>query len=155
GGKLPVTFPYSVGQVPIYYNHEDTGRPPDPNNKYTSKYIDAPFTPLYPFGYGLSYTTFDISNLTLSGGTMSATGGSITATADVANTGSRAGDEVVQLYVHDPVAGIVQPVRKLRGFKRVTLAAGEHTTVSFTLTPQDVGYYDDSGSFVVEPGDID
>jgi beta-glucosidase len=155
GGHLPVTFPYSVGQVPIYYNHENTGRPPDPTNKYSSKYIDAPFTPLFPFGYGLSYTTFSVSDLQLSGDTMSAGSGSITATVKVTNTGERAGDDVVQLYVHDPVAQIVQPVRRLRGFQRVTLAAGASQTVTFRLTPQDVGYYDNAGQWVVEPGDID
>ena len=123
GGKLPVTFPHTVGQIPLYYNHENTGRPADPNNKFTSKYLDAPVTPLYEFGFGLSYTTFSVSNLHLSSTTMSPNG-HITATVDVQNTGSRAGDDVVQLYIHDPVASIVQPVRRLRGFQRVTLEPG-------------------------------
>jgi beta-glucosidase len=155
GGKLPVTFPHTVGQIPIYYNHEPTGRPCDPTFKWNSRYRDLPTcAPLYPFGYGLSYTTFDISNLSLSSHTM-ASDGSVTATVDVKNTGSRSGDDVVQLYIHDPVATISQPVRRLRGFQRVTLAPGQTTTVSFELNRRDVGFYDNSGRFVVEPGTID
>ena len=155
GGKLPVTFPRSVGQVPIYYNHEPTGRPCDPTFKWNSRYRDIPTcAPLYPFGYGLSYTTFDISNLTLSSRTMRGKR-SVTASVDVKNTGTRRGDEVVQLYIHDPVATISQPVRRLRGFQRVTLAPGQTTTVSFELDRNDVGFYDNSGRFVVEPGTID
>ncbi|MEA2384698.1 MAG: beta-glucosidase [Solirubrobacteraceae bacterium] len=154
GGKLPVTFPHSVGQVPLYYNHENTGRPADPNNKFTSKYLDAPVTPLYEFGFGLSYTTFAISNLRLSATSMPANG-RITATVDVQNTGTRAGDEVVQLYIHDPVASIVQPVRRLRGFQRVTRDRGQTRTLQFTLGADDVGFYDDTGTFVVEPGAIE
>ncbi len=155
GGKLPVSFPRSVGQIPIYYNHENTGRPYDPNNKYTSKYLDLPNGPLYPFGYGLSYTTFEIGGLHLSSHRMSRRGGHVDVTVTVTNTGSRAGDEVVQLYIRDPVASIVQPVRRLRGFRRVTLAAGAHRTVTFRLTPDDVGFYDNAAHFLVEPGDIE
>ena len=155
GGKLPVTFPRSVGQIPIYYNHEPTGRPCDPTFKWNSRYRDIPTcAPLYPFGYGLSYTTFDVSNLRLSSHTMPSSG-SVTATVDVKNTGSRSGDEVVQLYIHDPVATISQPVRRLRGFERVSLAPGQTKTVSFRLYRSDVGFYDDLGNFVVEPGTID
>jgi beta-glucosidase len=155
GGKLPVTFPRSVGQVPIYYNHEPTGRPCDPTSKYNSRYRDIPTcAPLYPFGYGLSYTTFAVSNLSLSSHTVHA-GGSVRASVDVKNTGGRVGDEVVQLYIHDPVASISQPVRRLRGFQRVTLAPGQTRTVSFRLGRGDVGFYDNSGHFVVEPGTID
>jgi beta-glucosidase len=153
GGKLPVTFPHSVGQVPLYYNHENTGRPADPNNKFSSKYLDAPVTPLYEFGFGLSYTTFAVSNLHLTSTTM-APNGHITATVDVQNTGTHAGDEVVQLYLHDPVASIVQPVRRLRGFQRVTLDPGQTRTLQFTLGADDVGFYDNTGKFVVEPGTI-
>jgi beta-glucosidase len=155
GGKLPDTFPQNLGQIPLYYNHENTGRPPDPNNKYTSKYNDGPFTPLYEFGYGLSYSTFQFSNLNLSSSTLRLPGGSIAVSADVQNTSGRGGDEVVQLYIHDPVASIVQPVRRLRGFQRVTLGPGEKKTVRFTLNRNDVGFYDNSGRFVVEPGRID
>ena len=154
GGKLPVSFPRSVGQLPIYYNHENTGRPYDADNKYTSKYLDLPDGPLYPFGFGLSYTSFAVTGVKLSG-TMSRGGGSVTVSATVANTGDRAGDEVVQVYVHDPVASTVQPVRRLRGFQRVTLAAGEQRRLTFTLTPADVGFYDADARFVVERGEIE
>jgi beta-glucosidase len=155
GGKLPVTFPRSVGQVPIYYNHENTGRPADPNNKYTSKYLDLPIGPLYDYGFGLSYTTFTIDNLRLSATRLSRRGGALTATVDVHNTGDRAGDEVVQLYVHDPVSSLSQPIRRLRGFSRVTLAAKQTKAVTFRLTPDDVGFYDNNADFVVESGQIE
>jgi beta-glucosidase len=155
GGKLPVSFPVNIGQVPIYYNHEPTGRPCDATSKYNSRYRDLnTCDPLYSFGYGLSYTTFSISNLELNSTTMPSSG-SVKASVDVTNTGSRAGDEVVQLYIHDPVASISQPVRRLRAFERVTLAPGATKTVSFTLDRNDVGFYDNMGRFVVEPGQID
>ncbi|GAB3970418.1 glycoside hydrolase family 3 N-terminal domain-containing protein [Actinoallomurus acanthiterrae] len=155
GGKLPVSFPRTLGQVPIYYDHEPTGRPCDPKSMFNSRYRDLPYCdPLYPFGYGLSYTTFDVSAPQLSAKTMPANG-SVTATVTVKNTGKVRGDDVVQLYIHDPVASISQPVRRLRGFQRVTLAPGETRTVTFRLTKQDVGFYDNSGRFVVEPGTID
>jgi beta-glucosidase len=155
GGKLPASFPVNVGQIPIYYDHDPTGRPCDITQKYTSRYRDLnTCDPLYSFGYGLSYTTFSVSNLQLSSNTMSAHG-SITATADVTNTGTRTGDEVVQLYIHDPVASIEQPVRRLRAFDRLTLAPNQTKTVRFTLNRKDVGFYDNSGHFVVEPGTID
>jgi beta-glucosidase len=157
GGKLPVTFPRNVGQVPIFYNHEPTGRPadvPGADAKYSSRYTDSPITPLYPFGFGLSYTTFSTGNLRLSSATMPSTG-SITASVDVKNTGGRAGDEVVQLYIHDPVASISQPVRRLRGFKRVHLAPGESRTVTFRLDRSDVEFSNDRGREIVEPGRID
>jgi beta-glucosidase len=155
GGKLPVTFPQSVGQVPIYYNHEPTGRPCDTSQKYNSRYRDLPTcAPLFPFGYGLSYTTFAVSNLKLSSSTMRPKG-SVVASVDVKNTGSRAGDDVVQLYIHDPVASISQPVRRLRGFQRVTLAPGQTKTVTFRLDASDIGFFDNGGKFVVEPGAID
>jgi beta-glucosidase len=155
GGKLPVSFPVNIGQVPIYYNHEPTGRPCDITSKFNSRYRDlTTCDPLYSFGYGLSYTTFNISNLQLSSATMSPSG-SVKATVTVTNTGTRAGDEVVQLYIHDPVASISQPVRRLQGFDRVTLAPNQTKTVSFTLDRNDVGFYNNSGKFVVEPGQID
>ena len=155
GGKLPVTFPRALGQVPIYYNHEPTGRPCDVTAKYNSRYRDIPSCdPLYPFGYGLSYTTFEVSNLTLSKSRVSRNG-SLTATVTVTNTGAKAGDEVVQLYINDPVASISQPVRRLRGFARVPLAPGASETVTFTLDRSDFGFYDDAGRFLVEPGRID
>jgi beta-glucosidase len=154
GGKLPVTFPRNVGQVPIYYDHEPTGRPCDMSNKYTSRYRDLPCSPLYEFGYGLSYTTFKLDNLRLSSHAMS-NRGSIKASVDVTNTGPVAGDEVAQLYIHDPVASVSQPVRRLRGFQRVTLQPGKKTTVTWRLDASDVGFYDNTGRFRVEPGLIE
>ena len=152
GGKLPVSFPRTVGQIPIYYNHEPTGRPCDITSKYNSRYRDLnSCDPLYAFGFGLSYTTFSVTNLHLSSPTVSRSG-AITATVDVTNTGARAGDDVVQLYIHDPVASISQPVRRLRGFQRVTLAPGQTQTVTFTLDKSDFGFYDNRGRFLVEPG---
>jgi beta-glucosidase len=150
-----VSFPRNVGQVPFYYNHEPTGRPCDVTSKYNSRYRDIHSCgPLYEFGFGLSYTKFELSNLQLSSHAMSRHG-RVQASVDVTNTGGRAGDEVVQLYLHDPVASISQPVRRLRGFQRVTLDAGQKTTVSFSLDASDVGFYDNRGRFVVEPGRID
>ncbi len=155
GGKLPVSFPRRLGQVPIYYNHERTGRPCNPDVKWNSRHRDIPScSPLFEFGYGLSYTTFEISNLQLSSSSVSRHG-SIKASVTVRNTGSRAGDEVVQLYIHDPVASISQPVRRLRGFDRVTLSPGQSRTVTFTLDKSDFGFFDDRGELVVEPGVID
>jgi beta-glucosidase len=155
GGKLPVSFPRALGQIPIYYNHEPTGRPCDTTSKYNSRYRDLPACdPLYTFGFGLSYTTFSVTNLRLSTQSVSKNG-KVTASVDVVNTGRRAGDEVVQLYIHDPVASISQPVRRLRGFQRMTLAAGAKQTVNFTLDKSDFGFYDNRGKFVVEPGRID
>ncbi|HEU6443881.1 MAG TPA: beta-glucosidase BglX [Gaiellaceae bacterium] len=155
GGKLPASFPRRLGQVPIYYNHERTGRPCNPDVKWNSRHRDIPScSPLYEFGFGLSYTTFEVSNLQLSSSSVSRHG-SLKASVTVRNTGSREGDEVVQLYIHDPVASISQPVRRLRGFERVTLAAGQSRTVTFTLDKSDFGFYDNFGKFVVEPGQID
>jgi beta-glucosidase len=155
GGKLPVSFPRRLGQVPIYYNHEPAGRPCNPDSKWNSRHRDIPScSPLYVFGYGLSYTTFQVSNLQLSSSTVSHNE-SLTASVSVTNTGSRKGDDVVQLYIHDPVASISQPVRRLRGFERVTLNPGETRRVTFTLDKNDFGFYDERGKFVVEPGQID
>ena len=155
GGKLPVSFPRTVAQVPIYAAHEPTGRPCDPTQKYNSRYRDLPECgPLFPFGYGLSYTGFTVDNLRLDRAEV-ARNGRVTVSVDVKNTGSRAGDEVVQVYLHDPVASISQPVRRLRGFQRVTLAAGATKTVSLTLDRDDWGFYDNDGTFLVEPGRID
>jgi beta-glucosidase len=156
GGKLPVSFPRVLGQVPIYYNHENTGRPCDVTFKWNARYRDLPYCdPLYPFGFGLSYTTFSVTNLHLDKQSVSKNG-EVTATVDVTNTGSlRKGDDVVQLYIHDPVASISQPVRRLRGFERVTLMPGQTRPVSFTLDKSDFGFYDNRGKFVVEPGAID
>jgi beta-glucosidase len=151
GGKMPVTTPRAVGQVPIYYNHKNTGRPSVATEKYTSKYWDIPFTPLYPFGFGLSYTTFTISAPRLSATTIGATD-SLRVAVDVANTGSRAGDEVVQLYVRDDVGSVTRPVMQLRGFQRMTLAPGERRTINFTLRVRDLAFYDLAMRRVAEPG---
>lgn len=164
GGKLPVTFPRTVGQVPIYYNRENTGRPYDPehpDNPFVSAYLDLPDGPRFPFGHGCSYTTFTVGGPTLTPTAVTAdalrAGATVEVTVAVRNTGDRAGDEVVQLYVRDRVASIVQPVRRLRGFRRVPLAAGEATEVRFTLSADDLGFWtgDPTGRFVVEPGEVD
>jgi beta-glucosidase len=153
GGKLPVTFPRSVGQVPIYYNHMNTGRPPEASNRYTSKYFDSPWTPLFPFGYGLSYTTFKISNLQLSAPRIRESD-ELTVSVDVENTGQRAGDEVVQLYIRDLVASMSRPVKELKGFQRVTLRPGEKRRVEFTLTRDQLAFWNREMRFVVEPGEF-
>ncbi|HVF90610.1 MAG TPA: beta-glucosidase BglX [Blastocatellia bacterium] len=151
GGKLPVTFPRAIGQVPLYYNHKNTGRPPDPNNKYSSKYLDVPVTPLFPFGHGLSYTRFRLTNLQLSAQSIRPDG-SLDVSVEVENTGKRAGDEVVQLYIRDMAASVTRPVKELKGFERVTLAAGQKRRVEFTLTPAHLGFYNRDMRFIVEPG---
>ncbi|HXH05111.1 MAG TPA: beta-glucosidase BglX [Vicinamibacterales bacterium] len=153
GGKLPVTFPRAVGQVPIYYSHKPTGRPPDPEDRYTSKYIDVDWTPLYPFGHGLSYTSFRLSDLRLSASRL-APEGRLTVSATIENTGTRAGDEVVQLYVRDVVRSVTPPVQELKGFRRVTLAPGERRRVEFVLGPEHLGFYDRQMRWVVEPGEF-
>lgn len=130
GGKLPASFPRSVGQVPVYYNHKNTGRPHDPNSKYTSRYIDSPNSPLYPFGHGLSYTTFAYSEAAVGKAAVSVT---------VKNTGARAGDEVVQVYVRAPAGIPTRPVRELKGFKRVRLNAGESRRLEFPLGSEELG----------------
>jgi beta-glucosidase len=151
GGKLPVTFPRTTGQVPIYYNRKNTGRPPSANNKYTSKYLDVAWTPLYPFGHGLSYTTFAYDNLRLSAPTIRQAD-TLTVSVDVANTGDRAGDEVVQLYVQDEVASVTRPLKELKAFSRITLQRGERRTVTFRLRSNDLAFYDAAARRVVEPG---
>jgi beta-glucosidase len=153
-GKLPMSFPRNVGQIPISYNELPTGRPDDPANKFTSRYLDVQNTPQYPFGFGLSYTKFALSNLRLSSSSIARTG-TVTVTADITNTGSRKGDDVVQLYIHDKVASILQPVRRLDGFQRVALAPGQTRTVTFQLGPAGLGFYDNQGKFAVEPGGFD
>ncbi len=152
GGKLPVTFPRLTGQVPIYYNHLNTGRPPK-DDRYNSKYIDAPWTPQFPFGFGLSYAQFRISNVELSA-TQIRPDGSVRVTAEVENIGKRAGDEVVQVYIRDVAASIARPVKELKGFQRVTLQPGEKRRVEFVLGREHLGFYNHDMKFVVEPGEF-
>jgi beta-glucosidase len=149
--RLPVTFPRVLGQIPLYYNHRNTGRPPDPNNKFTSKYIDVAVTPRYPFGYGLSYTTFGYSNLKLSAA-RARVSDTITATVTVTNSGSREGTEVVQLYVRDEVASVSRPVRELKAFRRVTLRPAESRTVELRIAVRNLWFYGLDMKPVVEPG---
>jgi len=150
-GKLPVTIPRATGQLPIYYAHKNTGRPADPNQHYTSKYLDLPWTPLFAFGHGLSYTTFAYSNLAVSAPSIRA-GDPATVTVTVRNSGSRAGTEVVQLYMRHDAPSVTRPVRELRGFQRVTLQPGESKSVRFTLAPADFALYDLDMRRAVEAG---
>ena len=154
-GKLTVTMPRSMGQVPIYYNHLNTGRPnPQWFTKFTTNYLDVPNDPLFPFGYGLSYTTFEYSPLTLSSNSMTQ-GGNITATVNVTNTGNCEGAEVVQLYIRDLVGSIARPVQELKGFERITLKPGESRTVSFKINADLLKFYDKDLNYVCEPGDFE
>ncbi|MEV2257005.1 glycoside hydrolase family 3 N-terminal domain-containing protein [Streptomyces sp. NPDC050147] len=161
GGKLPVSFPRTVGQIPVHYNHESTGRPYSADNKYTSKYLDLPPDPQFAFGHGLSYTDFEIGEPQLSHDRVPARalrkGDTLEVSVTVRNTGDRTGDEVVQLYVHDIAASIAQPVRRLRGFRRVTLKAGRSKTVRFRLGAEDLGFWTNTedGEFRVEEGAVD
>ena len=149
-GRLTVTVPQSVGQVPFYYNHLDTGRPG--LGEYKGNYANGPTVPLYPFGFGLAYTTFGYGKVELSAPTMKA-GGMLTAKVNVKNTGPRAGTEVVQLYLRDLAASVgARPVRELKGFQKVLLQPGESRDVTFTLTGQELGYFDTKGHWLVEPG---
>ena len=154
-GKITATFPRSVGQVPIYYNHKSTGRPyaGDKLDKYKSRYLDIPNDPLYPFGYGLSYTTFTISKPTLSAATIGMAG-ALDVQVIVQNTGPADGEEVVQLYVRDVVGSSTRPVRELKGFQKVLLKKGESRTLTFHLTVEDLKFYNDALQFVAEPGEF-
>jgi len=152
-GKLPITFPRSVGQIPLYYNHLPTGRPYNfaKPNKYTSHYYDTVNGPLYPFGYGLSYTRFSVSPVKMSAPTMPRNG-TIEASVTVTNTGDRDGATVVQMYLNDPVASISRPVRELRGFKRIMLKAGESQMVSFKIDVDALKFWNQQMQEVAEPG---
>ena len=155
--KLTMSFPRSVGQLPLYYNHKNTGRPHpeyDEYRKFTSCYMDEINAPLYPFGYGLSYTTYEYSEPVLSSAEMSLDG-TVTASVTVKNTGSRDGFETVQLYIHDIYATSTRPVKELRAFRKVHIPAGESVTVSFELTAEDLSYYNHSLEWVCEPGDFE
>lgn len=166
-GKLPVTFPRAVGQIPIYYNHKNTGRPPDPADmvliddipveaRQTSLgmsafHLDEGHLPLFPFGFGLSYGQFTLSDLALSGAVMRPDG-AIEAHVRVSNSGPRRAHETVQLYIRDIAASLTRPVRELKAFQRVTLSPGESTTISFTLTARDLAFHRRDGSYGAEPG---
>ena len=152
-GKLPVTLPRVTGQVPIYYAHRNTGRPADPKNHYTSKYLDVLETPLFPFGHGLSYTTFGYADIRPSSPAIRA-GDSVAVAVTVVNTGARLGTEVVQLYLRHDATSVTRPVRELKRFARVTLGPGESRIVRFTLRPEDMSFYDLDMRRVVEPGAI-
>lgn len=154
-GKLPMTFPRNVGQVPIYYNHKNTGRPdPERDDKYVSKYIDVPNSPLYPFGYGLSYTTFSYGDIAISSAKVKPHE-TFTVSIPVTNTGDREGTEVVQLYTRDLVGTITRPVKELKGFQKVSLKPGETRTVSFLLNSEDLRFYNSDLLYVAELGDFE
>jgi beta-glucosidase len=154
-GKLPMTFPRSVGQIPIYYNHLNTGRPFDSAApwKYTSQYIDEPHGPLYPFGYGLSYTRFELSDLQLSTSVLHV-GEQLKARITLANTGPCDGETVVQLYIRDLIASVSRPVKELKGFEKIMLKAGERRIVEFTLDENDLKFYDAQLHYVAELGEF-
>jgi len=153
-GKLTMSFPYATGQVPIYYNHRNTGRPEKPNSsRWISHYLDIPNEPVFPFGFGLSYTTFEYSDLKLDKTTMDRNG-SINISLSVKNTGKYDGEEVVQLYTRDLVASVVRPVKELKGFKKVMIKAGETADITFTLSAKDLAFFTKDMSFKAEPGDF-
>ena len=154
-GKLSTTFPQNVGQVPLYYNHKNTGRPLRGQwfQKFQSNYLDVSNDPVYPFGYGLSYTTFTYSDVKLSRNSMNANG-SITATVTVSNAGKTDGKEVVQLYIQDLVGSTTRPVKELKGFQKIELKAGESKTVIFNITNNDLKFYNYDLKYVSEPGDF-
>jgi beta-glucosidase len=152
-GKITMTFPRNVGQIPIYYNHKSTGRPFSNDSKFTTKYIDMENTPLYPFGYGLSYTQFTYSGVQLSDSTLTANG-SITASVTLTNSGNRAGEEIVQLYVRDLVGSITRPVKELKGFQRVELKPGESKQITFAITPELLKFYNSDLQWIAEPGEF-
>ncbi|WP_372773895.1 beta-glucosidase BglX [Mangrovibacterium sp.] len=151
-GKLPMSFPRSVGQCPIYYNHFSTGRPTNAEeNVFWSHYTDEENSPLFPFGFGLSYSEFDYSDLTIDDSDPK----NVKLTVTVANVGGIDGEEVVQLYLHDRAASVVRPVKELKGFEKISLKANESKTVSFVLTENELGFYNGEGEFLVEPGEFD
>jgi beta-glucosidase len=161
-GKLTVSFPRTVGQIPVYYNHRNTGRPPQKENVgipmgtpqdpqgYYSKFIDVHSTPVFPFGHGLSYTTFSYSNINVTAPT--GADGTLKVTATVTNTGSREGVEIAQLYTRDLAASLTRPVRELKGFERIPLKPGEKQAITFEVPAKALGFFNEAGEFIVEPG---
>jgi beta-glucosidase len=150
-GRLPVSFPRSSGQIPVYYNHKNTGRPVSETEYFTSHYLDLPSTPLYPFGFGLTYTSFAYSNLRIEHANLG-TGDTLRATVVVHNAGTRAGDETVQLYVKDEVATVTRPVRELKGFNKVRIEAGQSATVALTVPVSELAFTGIDMKALVEPG---
>jgi beta-glucosidase len=155
-GKLSTTFPQNIGQVPLFYNHKNTGRPLAEGKwfeKFRSNYLDISNEPLYPFGYGLSYTNFSYSDISLSNTTMTSTQ-TLTASVTLTNTGHVSGKEVVQLYIRDLVGTSTRPVKELKGFQKIELKAGESKKVSFNISVNDLKYYNYDLKYVAEPGDF-
>jgi beta-glucosidase len=152
-GKITMTFPRSVGQIPLYYSHKNSGRPFDANNKFTVKYFDMRSDPLYPFGYGLSYTQFTYSDVKLSDSTLTENG-RITASVTLTNSGDRSGEEVVQLYIRDMVGSITRPVKELKGFQKVSLNSGESRQISFPITSETLKFYNADLQWAAEPGEF-
>ena len=156
-GKLTMTFPKSVGQIPLYYAHKNTGRPLKEGKwfeKFRSNYLDVDNDALYPFGYGLSYTTFRFSDITLNRSSIGMDN-ELVASVTVTNTGDRAGSEVVQLYIRDLVGSVTRPVKELKGFEKIYLQPNESRTVRFTIAPEMLKFYNADLKFVAEPGDFD
>jgi beta-glucosidase len=157
-GKLTATFPRSVGQIPLYYNHLNTGRPMQPENKFSTKYLDSPNDPLYPFGYGLSYSTFSYGDIVTDKTELKGED-SLTVKIPVTNTGKYAGEETVQLYIQDPVASISRPVKELKNFAKIMLQPGETKDVAFRVKTSDLRFYNtdlvydwEGGEFVIFAG---
>ncbi len=154
--KLPMTFPLSVGQIPIYYNHFNTGRPAknDNNHNYNSSYIDLSIFPKYEFGYGLSYTTFQYSNLQLSKKKIKGNE-QIEVSVTITNTGKYDGEEIVQLYIRDKVGSIIRPVKELKDFQKIKLNAGEAKSIKFIIDKEKLSFYNQQLQWVAEPGDFE
>ena len=152
-GKLTTTFPLNIGQIPLYYNHKNTGRPMDPLNKFTSKYLDIHDEPVYQFGFGLSYTSFDYSDIRLSKNQLKGDE-TLAVSVTLTNSGNFTGEEVVQLYIQDPVATISRPVKELKNFKKVLLKPGENKEITLEITTKDLMFYNSDLKYDWEPGDF-
>ena len=152
--KLTTSFPRNVGQIPNYYNHKNTGRPASPGNKFSSKYIDSPNEPLYPFGFGLSYTTFEYGDVSLNKTDLKGDE-NLTVTVPVKNSGKYKGEEVVQLYIFDPVASVSRAVKELKGFQKIMLSPGETKEVKFSVTPEQLKFYNSNLEYNWEPGEFE
>jgi beta-glucosidase len=153
-GKLPITFPRTGGQIPIYYNMKNTGRPFHATNKYTSKYLDVDNAPLYPFGYGLSYTSFEIKNIKIIDSVLTLYDDLII-TADIINKGPVSGEEVVQLYITDKVGSLTRPVKELKGFQKILLEPGQSEKIRFEIPIRSFGFHNSNMEYVVEEGAFD